>query len=219
MPGTQKSALERAALAYGEVVMGKRGTPTVRFIAIAAFLLIGATLGISAARSSNNDAPKPAAMSGASAQKAKETPALWDGNPDHPDCSLTGHPDPKHPGDFVSDAYSDNCPTSETLSQPIPDMENAQFLSDKYGLAAAQHCADGADDYLRAVAKYDFSWDEVGMFDFKFDKTLAHVDKPGVLSLYSRKAKLQNGFGASKHVTLYCDYDTQAETAAFRIAK
>lgn len=33
----------------------------------------------------------------------------WDGNPDHPDCSENGHPDPKHPGVIISDRYSDEC--------------------------------------------------------------------------------------------------------------
>ena len=33
----------------------------------------------------------------------------WDGNPDHPDCSENGHPDPKHPGIIISDQYSDAC--------------------------------------------------------------------------------------------------------------
>ena len=37
------------------------------------------------------------------------------------------------------------------------------------------------------------------------------MKSPGVLTNISHKAKLQNGFGVYKHVTLTCDYDTQAK--------
>jgi hypothetical protein len=33
----------------------------------------------------------------------------WDGNPDHPDCSESGHADPKHPGSIISDMYTEAC--------------------------------------------------------------------------------------------------------------
>jgi len=116
---------------------------------------------------------------------------------------------------FFHSSSNDASPHADVPTQA--NLENAQYLSDKYGLAAAQHCSDGADNYLRTIAKYDFGWDEVGLLDLKFDHTLAHVDNPGVLTVFSQKAKLQNGFGAYKHIVLYCNYDTQAQTASFRV--
>ena len=50
--------------------------------------------------------PKPQAV-----QQAN--PAKWDGNPNHPDCSPEGHPDPNHPGAIISDRYSDACPEAK----------------------------------------------------------------------------------------------------------
>jgi hypothetical protein len=87
-------------------------------------------------------------------------------------------------------------------------LQDSQFLDNHYGVSATEDCGSGADDYLRSVAKWDFSWDADSP---RFDQHLTHVDKPGVLVLLSRKAKLANGFGAFQHITLYCDYDTQAQ--------
>lgn len=118
---------------------------------------------------------------------------------------------------FFHSGSNDASPHADVPTQA--NLEDAQYLSDKYGLAAAQHCSDSADNYLRTIAKYDFGWDETGTLDLKFDHTLAHVDNPGVLTVFSQKAKLQNGFGAYKHIVLYCDYDTQTQIASFRIQK
>ncbi|HEY5211702.1 MAG TPA: hypothetical protein VIJ38_01625 [Acidobacteriaceae bacterium] len=69
------------------------------------------------------------------------------------------------------------------------------------------------------LARLQAGWDDAGVLDLKFDHTLAHVDNPGVLTVFSQKAKLQNGFGAYKHIVLYCDYDTQAQTKAVFISR
>lgn len=106
-------------------------------------------------------------------------------------------------------------PTSEAdKSQSSPptaaQLTDAKYLSDRYGLPADDACADGADDYLRSVANYDYAWDHVGALETKFDDFLLLVKRPGVLTVVTNKAKLQNGFGAFQHVELYCDFDTQA---------
>ena len=90
-------------------------------------------------------------------------------------------------------------------------LSDAQYLDDKYGISGVSHCDVEADDYLRSIAKYDYKWDETGFLETRFDQILTHTKGPGVLTLISKKAKLQNGFGAFQHITLYCDYDTQAE--------
>jgi hypothetical protein len=45
----------------------------------------------------------------------------WDGNPNHADCSPGGHPDPKHPGDLISDEdEGDDKPCIPNASIPPP---------------------------------------------------------------------------------------------------
>lgn len=118
---------------------------------------------------------------------------------------------------LVLAAGSEDSPSSSTPSTPatppIPDspatLKNAKALDNKYGIAASVECASGADDYLRSIAKYDFKWDDTGFLEEKFDKYLKKVVKPGVLTILSDKAKLQNGFGAFHHIELFCDFDTQ----------
>jgi hypothetical protein len=102
---------------------------------------------------------------------------------------------------------------SQSAQQPAAQLTDAKYLSDRYGLLADTACADGADDYLRSVAKYDYAWDHVGILETKFDDYSLIVKKPGVLTVVSDKAKLQNGFGAFEHVKLFCDFDTQADYA------
>jgi hypothetical protein len=111
--------------------------------------------------------------------------------------------------------HSGSAPQGKANVPTQADLQNAQYLSDKYGVAAEAYCPVAADNYLRTVAKYDFAWDEGEQYG-RFDHTLGLVDHPGVLTLYSEKAKLQNGFGAYTHIVLYCYYDTQAQTASFR---
>lgn len=51
----------------------------------------------------------------------------------------------------------------------------------------------------------------MGFLEFKFQKYLKQVSSPGVLTVISNKASLQNGFGAYERIELFCDYDTQAK--------
>jgi len=129
--------------------------------------------------------------------------AKWSGS--GPDCTPNGHPDPDHPGIIISDRYTDACP------EQVPPLEDAHNLDNKYGVYAMDKCSRGADDYLRTVTQYDFKWDEVGLLEAKFDSYRSFVKQPGVLTLVSDKASVQNGFGAFRRITLLCDYDTQAE--------
>jgi hypothetical protein len=91
------------------------------------------------------------------------------------------------------------------------DLNDSAALDKKYGLAASYACATEADDYLRTVATYEFKWDSIGFFDAKFDHYRSIVSAPGVLTVTTDKVALQNQFGAYKHITLNCSYDTQAE--------
>lgn len=101
--------------------------------------------------------------------------------------------------------------TTESQLPSENQLNDAKYLDDHYGVGASIGCADGADEYLRSVAKWDFKWDEIGTLEAKFDKYRAYVKSSGILTSVSKKAKLQNGFGAFQHITLTCDYDTQAK--------
>jgi hypothetical protein len=90
-------------------------------------------------------------------------------------------------------------------------LNNAQALDAKYGMAAAQRCAASADDYIRSIARFRFSWDDSGMFQNKFDGFEHSVVSPGVLTLTSRKVKLSNGFGVFNPIEVFCNYDTQSQ--------
>lgn len=99
---------------------------------------------------------------------------------------------------------------SPTPAEKPVNLNDAQSLDEKYGIEATSACSVYADDYLRKIAKYDFKWDDIGFLDQKFDKYLKKVSRPGVITMVSDKAKLQNGFGAYQHIELFCDYDTQS---------
>jgi hypothetical protein len=90
-------------------------------------------------------------------------------------------------------------------------LNSAEALDAKYGIGAADHCAAGADDYIRSIASHRFQWDDTGMFQNKFDSFEPVVDSPGVLTLTSRKARLSNGFGVFSPIEIFCNYDTQTK--------
>ena len=92
-------------------------------------------------------------------------------------------------------------------------LTDAKALDDKYDGSANAHCGAGADNYLRSIAVHDFAWDDEakGFLAVKFGSYLTHVSEPGVLTMVSDYAKLQNGFGAYTHIKLFCRYDTQSE--------
>jgi hypothetical protein len=91
------------------------------------------------------------------------------------------------------------------------DLNDAKALDEKYGTDALVNCEVGADDYLRAASKFAFKWDEIGFFEHKFDQYRSHASSPGILTMVSDKASLQNGFGAYQRIELACKYDTQAK--------
>ena len=115
------------------------------------------------------------------------------------------------------DAPSSASKAASAATSPPPEavgpavLQSAKALDEKYEITANSHCNVEADDYLRSIAKYDFKWDDTGFLDSKFTKYLANVVAPGVLTVVSDKAKLQNGFGAFQHIELFCDYDTQSQ--------
>lgn len=103
---------------------------------------------------------------------------------------------------------------SYSAKAKIPENpNNAKSLDEHYGSDAEISCGQGADDYLRQIAKHDFKWDDdaTGMFGVKFGSYLPKVQRPGVITYMSDRAKLQNGFGAFTRITLYCVYDTNSD--------
>ena len=97
------------------------------------------------------------------------------------------------------------------------DMEflnDSKALDKKYGIVAASSCSFDADDYLRKIALHDFAWDKdtENLFAIKFDKYLVEISTPGVITMITDKAKLQNVFGSFTHIHLYCNYDTQKKS-------
>ena len=86
---------------------------------------------------------------------------------------------------------------------------NPKALDHKFSDSAQAACGAGADDYLRSIASNDFAWDSdaQGFFGAKFDKISTRSAGPGLLTLFSTRAKLSNAFGAFQHVTFYCLYD------------
>jgi hypothetical protein len=120
-------------------------------------------------------------------------------------------PRPAKPVVTNFDAAVETLPSVPKPAPPAidPALLDAKGLEEKYGTEAMISCGSDADDYLRSIAKYEFKWDDIGFMEFKFDRYLEHVDKPGVLIALSLKAKLQNGFGAYQRVRLLCYFDTQ----------
>ena len=109
-------------------------------------------------------------------------------------------------------------PSSDSSpSQPSVGINDANALDKEYGTKAQVTCSDGADDYLRSIAKHDFAWDDdaKGFFGVKFPEIRKHIDTPGVVTYVTEKAKLQDGFGAWNHITLLCHYNTQTDKATF----
>jgi hypothetical protein len=88
-------------------------------------------------------------------------------------------------------------------------LEDPQALHDKYGAIAASGCSRSADEYVKSVARYEYKWEDVGMFDEKFNQYSTVYVAPGVTTSKSNKLLLQNGFGAFEREELFCNYDTQ----------
>ena len=110
----------------------------------------------------------------------------------------------------AAEAQHEAALAAEAAKPDGPEVLNsAEALDKKYGTSGIFLCAAQADDYLRSIAKYDFKWENIGFLETKFDTYIKNVKSPGVLTLESDKAQLQNGFGAYQRIELYCDYDTQ----------
>jgi hypothetical protein len=105
--------------------------------------------------------------------------------------------------------YSPYGPPQPLTTDSEATLNSAEALDAKYGLAAAQRCAAGADDYIRSIARYRFNWDETGPLENEFDGFDHSVVSPGVLTLTSHKARLSNGFGVFSPIEIFCNYDTQ----------
>jgi hypothetical protein len=145
-------------------------------------------------------------------------PHIHNASADRSDCAERGYQMKSNTGIWVARAlllcvlilwlwHKVTSPRHDAPNLDAGHLLDSAYLEQWHGSLAKDKCEDGADDYLRGIAKYDFAWDEGDKFTQYFDQ----IKDPGVLEMISRKAKLQNGFGAYKHIVLTCDYDTQSE--------
>jgi hypothetical protein len=100
-------------------------------------------------------------------------------------------------------------PSTSPQHDSAAALADPKALLDKYGAIAAAECSRGADEFVRSVARHGFKWEDVGMFDEKFDEYLTVYVAPGVTTSISDKLFLQDGFGSFKREKLFCTYDTQ----------
>jgi len=99
--------------------------------------------------------------------------------------------------------------TPPVLAPDSPEtLNNGDALLSRYGEQAKSECEPDVEDYLKSISQYDYKW-SVGTFTFKFDRYLPTVSSPGILTMVSDKAMLQNRFGAFERTKIYCKYDTQ----------
>lgn len=66
-------------------------------------------------------------------------------------------------------------------------------------------------DVIEKLAKWDFEWTDAWSEPKFSHYRWKDIDK-GVVTYIGDKLKLQNGFGAWKHVTYTCDYDQTTQT-------
>lgn len=63
---------------------------------------------------------------------------------------------------------------------------------------------------VESLAQWDYEWTD-SWSEVKFDRYRWKDQKAGVVTFYGDKIKMQNGFGAWKHVSYSCDYDPISE--------
>lgn len=64
---------------------------------------------------------------------------------------------------------------------------------------------------VQALAKWDYQWTDGWMTESKFSRYRWKDQSKGIVTYLGDKLKMQNGFGAWKHVTYTCDYDPIAK--------
>lgn len=94
-----------------------------------------------------------------------------------------------------------------THSDPAPSMPDSQktCLAENcdphtYWNIVEQRCPD----IIERLAKWDYEWID-GWLEFKFDRQHYKTNDDSVYRFQGNKLKLQNGFGAWRRVTYYCD--------------
>ena len=116
-----------------------------------------------------------------------------------------------HPAAAENTGSGQSASTSSMQTEPSLNLRDARALMEKYGMEADVHCGTEADDYLKAIAKYDYKWADRSFGETKFASYRPHVPLPGVLVMVSDSVELQNGFGAYQREELECSYDTQSQ--------
>ena len=99
-------------------------------------------------------------------------------------------------------------PYHPVVPGPANIARNARALNEKFGMAAAEACAGGADEYIRSVAAHRFHWNGGNGLTPRFDQFVSTVSAPGVLTMFTNKAAVFDGFGKFSPITVYCNYDT-----------
>lgn len=83
---------------------------------------------------------------------------------------------------------------------------DARWMASKYRPAISVICAPEVEK----LAKYDFEWTG-GWAEPKFPRYVSKVKKPYVLTITGDAVKFQNGFGAFRKTTYYCDYNLKTD--------
>lgn len=83
---------------------------------------------------------------------------------------------------------------------------DARWMASKYRPAISQICAPEVEK----LAKYDFEWTG-GWTAPKFPQYVGKVKEAYVLTITGDAIKFQNGFGAFRKTTYYCDYNLKTD--------
>jgi len=83
---------------------------------------------------------------------------------------------------------------------------DAQWMATNYRAAIGTICAPE----IEKLARYDFEWIG-GLTATKFPSYVGKVKKPYVLTISGDAIKFQNGFGAFRQTTYYCDYNLKTD--------
>lgn len=99
-------------------------------------------------------------------------------------------------------------------TEEVKKAKEAECLKDATCLFEAQQINISVQCRLaiEALAKWDFEWTD-GLTSRKFNPAGWHSKEKGQIMVIGDQLKLQNGFGAWKHVSYMCAYDPATERA------
>jgi hypothetical protein len=77
------------------------------------------------------------------------------------------------------------------------------------GLLAAQACSNGADAFVRSIAKKGYLWVGAATPDERFNGQIAVYVAPGITTSVSDKLLIKDGAGAYRRAELDCNYNSE----------